>query len=201
MDLVQRELTKLAAAAVVIDEMAKAAHAQEMEKQAKVNPGLIALLAALGLGGAAAGAYAGGAFDGGSGQSTPSDPNGNILKSLSSLMATARNAGGAYESGAPNKSKIRGYSGPRTSGHFERGKVPDARTEYIRDQARAQRGAKEYGEAVINSILGRTPAAPVGDRTDAARAIGRARRSISESFLGTGEPRSVDLGRFERLGL
>ena len=64
MDLVQRELTKLATAAVIVDEMSKAAQVQDgMAKQAKMKPGLIALLAALGLAGAGAGAYAGGAFD------------------------------------------------------------------------------------------------------------------------------------------
>lgn len=64
MDLIQRELTKLATAAVIVDEMSKAAQVQDgMAKQAKMKPGLIALLAALGLTGAAGGAYAGGAFD------------------------------------------------------------------------------------------------------------------------------------------
>jgi len=62
MDLVQRELTKLAAAAVIVDEISKAAQAREMEKQAKMHPGVAALITALsvlGLGGAAAGgAYA-----------------------------------------------------------------------------------------------------------------------------------------------
>ena len=66
MDLVQRELTKLATAAVIVDEMSKAAQVQDgMAKQAKMKPGLIALLAALGLTGAAGGAYAAGAFGGG----------------------------------------------------------------------------------------------------------------------------------------
>lgn len=66
MDLIQRELTKLATAAVIVDEMSKAAQVQDgMAKQAKMKPGLIALLAALGLTGAAGGAYAAGAFGGG----------------------------------------------------------------------------------------------------------------------------------------
>ena len=64
MDLIQRELTKLATAAVIVDEVVKAAQTQDgMAKEAKMKPGLIALLAALGLAGAGAGAYAGGAFD------------------------------------------------------------------------------------------------------------------------------------------
>lgn len=93
MDLMQRELTKLATAAVIVDEMAKAAQAQstpDMSKQAKMNPGLIALLAALGLGGAAAGAYAGGAFEGNGGGSL-----GSAIGSMGALggkaPATSRN--------------------------------------------------------------------------------------------------------------
>lgn len=138
MDLVQRELTKLATAAVIVDEMSKAAQVQDgMAKQAKMKPGLIALLAALGLTGAAGGAYAAGA-----------------LGSASDITRGVRRVGGllGIGGGGPDAAELerRRIKNSDTPKWFDA--VP------ISQQGRrtwniAARNARAYGDAVINAIF------------------------------------------------
>ena len=149
MDLVQRELTKLATAAVIIDEMSKAAQAQDgMAKQAKMKPGLIALLAALGLAGAGAGAYAGGAFGGGG-------PDAAELerRRIKDIRDTPKGRG-VWNAAARN---ARGYTDAVRNAIFNDAPAPEPKPKETIRAARyaaggAARDAREFSNALADNI-------------------------------------------------
>lgn len=187
MDLVQRELTKLATAAVIVDEMAKAAQAQtqpDMSKQAKMNPGLIALLAALGLGGAAAGAAAGGAFEG---------PGANRSRAAGMGAENAARPMGPKDfmrHRTPTKAKSEGYD-PRAASRGARSRAEaQARSDRAAAGASgsAERAAREYANAIADSIFNRGAAAS----GNPMRALGGIAQLLEGLVPGAQMPASAD---------
>lgn len=191
MNLVDRELTKLAAASVIVNEMVKAAAVQqeaEMSKQAKMNPGLIALLAALGLGGAAAGAAAGGAFDTGKTQRT--SPPGDIQRTMRQAIDAVQAKAG-IDPGAMSKAKQEGHNARQSSPNSPANRA--ATRGIARNDSRLARDASAYGQSVADSVLGRGGAAGGGNAQEAAHYTMAQLRDLFEQF-GAGQPQQETNG-------